>query len=333
MIAACVADYRELAEKHQLRACWSMPIRSTKGRVLGTFANYYREPRVPTASELQATRRSAYLLSLAIESDKNERKIQRDQRALVAAGLYRQAILDSMVDGLVTVDRTGKVHTFNNAACRMMGLDAVTEQPQHLNDLLGTTLPADGQGHLELLHAAESAQGGNFEVGGLDKGGELRPISLSASKIPFSEPETFVVTLRDITQQRHDEEEIRRLAFYDPLTNLPNRRLLMDRVRQAMINSARHGRHGALMFRQACVQLVPLFGGDPLAGLRPPLPCAELGYCIDPALFLGERQDSMDHGAIPHVCAGGLAERECPVDAVCVHLVDVAVAHRAGELA
>lgn len=56
------------------------------------------------------------------------------------------------------------------------------------------------------------------------------------------------MTLRDITQQRHDEEEIRRLAFYDPLTNLPNRRLLMDRVRQAMINSARHGRHGALMF-------------------------------------------------------------------------------------
>ncbi len=75
-----------------------MPIRSTKGRVLGTFANYYREPRVPTDSELQASRRSAYLLSLAIESDKNERKIQRDQRALVAAGLYRQAILDSMVD-------------------------------------------------------------------------------------------------------------------------------------------------------------------------------------------------------------------------------------------
>lgn len=241
-------DYRELAAKHQLRACWSMPIRSTKGRVLGTFANYYREPRVPTASELQASRRSAYLLSLAIESDKNERKIQRDQRALVAAGLYRQAILDSMVDGLVTVDRTGRVHTFNNAACRMMGLDAETEQPQHLNDLLGTTLPADAQGHLELLHAAEITQSGNFEVGGLDKGGELRPISLSASKIPFSEPETFVVTLRDITQQRHDEEEIRRLAFYDPLTNLPNRRLLMDRVRQAMINSARHGRHGALMF-------------------------------------------------------------------------------------
>ena len=53
---------------------------------------------------------------------------------------------------------------------------------------------------------------------------------------------------QDITQHRHDVEEIRRLAFYDLLTGLPNRRLLMDRLRQAMLTSARTGQHGALMF-------------------------------------------------------------------------------------
>jgi diguanylate cyclase (GGDEF)-like protein/PAS domain S-box-containing protein len=241
-------DFRALASEHSLRACWSMPIRSTKGVVIGTFANYYREVRSPTDAELQAARRSAYLLSLAVESRKNEEKIQRDQQALTAAGLYRQAILDSMVDGLVTVDRGGRIHSFNNAACKMMGRDAYTEHPHCLSDLLGATLLTDAQGHLDILSAAENAHGSTIEIKGMDRSGLTRPISLSVSRIPASQPETFVVVLRDITQQRLDEEEIRRLAFYDPLTNLPNRRLLIDRVRQAMLNSTRIGRHGALMF-------------------------------------------------------------------------------------
>ena len=45
-------DFRELALKHGLRACWSTPIRGTDGTLLGTFANYYREPREPTESHV-----------------------------------------------------------------------------------------------------------------------------------------------------------------------------------------------------------------------------------------------------------------------------------------
>ena len=49
-------------------------------------------------------------------------------------------------------------------------------------------------------------------------------------------------------KNREAEEEIRNLAFYDPLTQLPNRRLLLDRLKQAWVSSARNGRHGALLF-------------------------------------------------------------------------------------
>jgi diguanylate cyclase (GGDEF)-like protein len=51
-----------------------------------------------------------------------------------------------------------------------------------------------------------------------------------------------------ITQRKQAEEEIKNLAFYDPLTQLPNRRLLMDRLKQALASSARSGREGALLF-------------------------------------------------------------------------------------
>jgi diguanylate cyclase (GGDEF)-like protein len=58
----------------------------------------------------------------------------------------------------------------------------------------------------------------------------------------------FVATLTDITQRKATEEEIKRLAFYDPLTQLPNRRLLTDRLEQALISCTRTKQHGALMF-------------------------------------------------------------------------------------
>ncbi len=58
----------------------------------------------------------------------------------------------------------------------------------------------------------------------------------------------YVGIFSDITHHKEAEEQIRSLAFYDPLTNLPNRRLLMDRLRQALASSARSGRKGALLF-------------------------------------------------------------------------------------
>ncbi|MFA6203083.1 MAG: sensor domain-containing diguanylate cyclase [Gallionella sp.] len=62
-----------------------------------------------------------------------------------------------------------------------------------------------------------------------------------------SEPEVRVV-MTDITDRIRNEEEIRKLAFYDALTQLPNRRLLNDRLDQAMAGSRRSLRFGALMF-------------------------------------------------------------------------------------
>jgi diguanylate cyclase (GGDEF)-like protein/PAS domain S-box-containing protein len=55
-------------------------------------------------------------------------------------------------------------------------------------------------------------------------------------------------TLIDITERKVASEEIERLAFYDPLTQLPNRRLLMDRLAEAMVRSAEQENHAALLF-------------------------------------------------------------------------------------
>lgn len=74
---------------------------------------------------------------------------------------------------------------------------------------------------------------------------ELEVVSVQASA---EEVTHWVAVGRDITQRKNAEDMIRHLAFYDPLTDLPNRQLLLDRLQKALSQSARSGQFGALMF-------------------------------------------------------------------------------------
>lgn len=75
-------DYRELALRHNLRACWSSPIRAANGIVLGTFAIYYDKPRTPTAEDIEAIAFITQTAALAIERHTSDEKIKRSQAEL-----------------------------------------------------------------------------------------------------------------------------------------------------------------------------------------------------------------------------------------------------------
>jgi GAF domain-containing protein len=60
-------DYRDLAAGTELRACWSTPIMSRRGKVLGSFAMYYREPQAPSGADAYLTRVATNLAAQAIE--------------------------------------------------------------------------------------------------------------------------------------------------------------------------------------------------------------------------------------------------------------------------
>jgi diguanylate cyclase (GGDEF)-like protein/PAS domain S-box-containing protein len=73
--------------------------------------------------------------------------------------------------------------------------------------------------------------------------GKLKPVEISGIFVDGGR----LITMQDLSQHKAAEEEINTLAYYDPLTRLPNRRLLMDRLQQALATSARHHRSGALL--------------------------------------------------------------------------------------
>ena len=87
------------------------------------------------------------------------------------------------------------------------------------------------------------------EVWDRRKSGEIYPKWLTITAVRHQEEIThFVAVFVDITERKKAEEEIRNLAFYDPLTSLPNRRLLQDHLQRALSQSARSDQYGALMF-------------------------------------------------------------------------------------
>ena len=87
-----------------------------------------------------------------------------------------------------------------------------------------------------------------YESVGLRADGTQFPMHVTAKRLMLKDGPLTLAFLMDITRQRASEDEIRRLAFFDYLTDLPNRRLLLDRLQHAIATSGRSGRHGALLF-------------------------------------------------------------------------------------
>lgn len=77
-------SYRKHALKHGLRACWSAPILSPEGKVLGAFALYYREPKAPGAQERQLVEVAAQLAAIAIGRASAEARDEGDGPAVPA---------------------------------------------------------------------------------------------------------------------------------------------------------------------------------------------------------------------------------------------------------
>jgi len=98
----------------------------------------------------------------------------------------------------------------------------------------------------ETVHRTGTWQG---EIWDRRKNGEVYPkwLTISAVKGVDGVVTHYVGSHIDITERKAAEEKIQYLAFYDPLTRLPNRRLLIDRLQQAFASSARSGREGALL--------------------------------------------------------------------------------------
>jgi diguanylate cyclase (GGDEF)-like protein/PAS domain S-box-containing protein len=88
----------------------------------------------------------------------------------------------------------------------------------------------------------------NYETTWMHKNGSRRDVSLSAEITEINGKRCILGYATDITERKIAEQKITDLAFFDPLTRLPNRTLLQDRLKQAMTSGSRDGTYGSLLF-------------------------------------------------------------------------------------
>ena len=169
----------------------------------------------------------------------------RHRLVQITPALAADQFMKTMSDGIMVLDHDGIVRLVNRAAGEILGrTDA---------DLLHARPPAD------LLEAVfGNGQGTRFPAAPVDRreiryrltGGDLRILSASVSFVEArdGEPIAAVVTLHDVTAARAAQEEIRRLAYYDALTGLPNRVLLKEHFAKAIALAQRGGLQAAVLF-------------------------------------------------------------------------------------
>lgn len=182
-----------------------------------------------------------YQRILAVVRDISERK-HVDMELRIAAIAFESQ------DGMLITDIDNVILRVNHAFTEITGYTAEEAVGQTPRLLRSDRHDADFYAAMwEVIRRTGSWHG---EVWNRRKNGEEYPEQLTITAVKSDEGDVshYVAIMRDISQRKAAEEEIYHLAFYDALTRLPNRRLLDDRLRQAMAAGRRSGLHGALMF-------------------------------------------------------------------------------------
>lgn len=185
------------------------------------------------------------LLYVRRRLEQQQVQLLEQKRALQESEAHLQTVIQNEPECIKIIDAAGRLRQMNPAGLAMVEaetLEQVVDLP-----VLNLIAPAYRQA-FEAMHervlAGETVQM-EFEVLGL-KGGRRW---LETHAVPMRDHGEVVhlAVTRDITERKRMEDQIRRLAFYDPLTGLPNRRLLNDRLEQSISSAKRHRHCGAMM--------------------------------------------------------------------------------------
>ena len=196
------AEYRDLPLSHGLQACWSMPIFSSNGEVLGTFAMYYRIPRGPSPQEWQLIEVSAHLAGIAIERQRAESALKESEER------FRKFFEEAPI-GISVVDVDGKLLQVNKTYREMLGY---LEEELHQLTFADITHPEDLKkdlGYAEQLFKGEIPSY-QLEKRYIKKNREILWINLTATMICDQDGKVCygLGMVEDITDRKRTQEAL-----------------------------------------------------------------------------------------------------------------------------
>ena len=183
---------------------------------------------------------AVFLIKLLHSKDQEVEQNQNQLRVLASSF--------NLQEGIIICDENGLIIKTNQAFSNITGYSA--EEALGRNPRFLSSGRHDASFYTEMWKSLLANGKWDGEVWNRRKTGEIYPENLAIVIIKDSEGKTinYVASMTDITKRVAASEEIKQLAFFDSLTGLPNRRLLLDRLAQTLHSNERTGNHGALLF-------------------------------------------------------------------------------------
>jgi diguanylate cyclase (GGDEF)-like protein/PAS domain S-box-containing protein len=230
-------NYKDLAAKANLGACWSEPIIGTNNVLLGSFAIYHHQPTSPSEESLKLIESVAHLAAVVIQHKRANEEHLLSSRVFSAA---REAIM--------ITDSLRKIITVNPMFTEITGYsreDIIGKEP---NILSSSKLSA--QFHTDMWHSVLTVGHWQGEIWNRKKDGQLYPVQLNISSLvdETGQPLHYVCIFSDITSTKEQQKSLELMAHYDVLTKLPNRALFADRFEQSLAHSKRNESLMAICF-------------------------------------------------------------------------------------
>jgi len=172
---------------------------------------------------------------------------QRAEAALKSSEEKFAKAFHSSPDAITISERdSGRYLEVNDGFCRLTGYSGSEVLGRSIDDVGFWADPR--QQALLLAELEDSGHVHHRELIGRNKRGEALTLEVSIEPITLNETPCLLLNARDVSQLKNAQAQIRHLAYHDPLTNLPNRALLMDRLSQQIALLKRHNLRGALLF-------------------------------------------------------------------------------------
>ncbi len=172
-----------------------------------------------------------------------QRVIDSKNRALQLAA----TVFESSVEGIMITNRDNEIISTNRALSEISGYSA--DEVMGKNPRILSSGRHDRIFYREMWNTLQESGHWQGELWNRRKNGEIFPqfLTISVERDKRGEVAHYIGLFTDISQRKYDEERIERLAYYDPLTDLPNRVLLQDRLARVLANAQRDQHSAAIL--------------------------------------------------------------------------------------